>query len=427
MAVPLPSTIPDMGVSIANAACNGTTLTLSGTTPAQAGGNRCSGGSNHHNACTANADCPGGACKFLLCSDVGCLFGPPLPIPNGSHNSAATSTCVINTVSVKGSGTSDCAAGTVTKYDLPLSSGIFLTGDLLPNRCVGGSTPGAACGGSACSTGTSACPGGGTCTNDTGRCTDSGAPCCSDGDCGAGTCETGACAGGTNDGKGCITSADCAGGTCRTFIQTCPICGSTTNTCNGGPNDGLACTPGASPVDGDFPTSHDCPPASSLNIGALPIAFKLDTGTITATAIDAPDQVNVFCGFCKNKTANTFARKCNGSATGATCTADANCTGGQPCLPVPCSLANGNADCTGATPFNSCGQRTSGAFTANDIARTIVETGSPAGALTTGGAAQPQTLVSIFCIPPTFNALVDSAADLPGPGAAALQGVTQLQ
>jgi hypothetical protein len=36
------------------------------------------------------------------------------------------------------------------------------------------------------------------------------------------------------------------------------------------------------------------------------------------------------------------------------------------------------------------------------------------------------TIVSIFCIPPTFNPLVDSAADLPGPGMTALQGTTQL-
>ena len=430
VAVPLPSTIPDLGTSIANATCNGTTLTLSGTTPAQTGGNRCSGGTNHHNACTSNADCPGGACKFLLCSNAGCLFGPPLPVPNGSHGGAATSTCVINTVAVNGSGTSDCSAGTVTSYDLPLSSTLFLVGDLLPNRCAGGSTPGAACGGATCSTGTSACPGGGTCTNDTGRCTDNGAPCCSDGDCSiTASCETGACAGGTNDGKGCITTADCpgTGAKCRTFIQPCPICEPTTNTCAGGPNDSLACTPGASPVDGDFPSSHDCPPPSSLNIGALPIAFKLDTGTITKTAVDAPDQPNVFCGFCKNKTVNSFARKCNGSPTGASCTSDANCTAGQHCQPVPCNPANGNADCATATGFTSCGQRTSGAFTANNVARTIVETGSPAGALTTGGPAKPQTLVSIFCIPPTFNTLVDSAADLPGPGAAALQGTAQLQ
>ena len=65
--------------------------------------------------------------------------------------------------------------------------------------------------------------------------------------------------------------------------------------------------------------------------------------------------------------------------------------------------------------------------TATNVARTIVETGSPAGPLTTGGPPTPQTLVSIFCVPPTFNTVVDSAADLPGPGAVALEGTTQLQ
>ena len=430
VSTPLPSTIPDLGTTVTNVSCNGTALTLSGTTPADTGGNRCSGGTNHHNACASNADCPGGACKFLTCSNAGCLFGPPLPVPNGSHSGAATSTCVINTVAANGAGTGDCAAGTTTSFNLPLGSALFLAGDLMPMRCSGGTAPGANCtGGGACGT-TTACPGGGTCVNDTGRCTDNGGPCCSDGDCNVGaTCESAACVGGTNDGKGCITAADCpgAGAHCRTFIQPCPICDPTTNTCDGGPNNGLTCTPGASPVDGDFPTSHDCPPATSLGIGTLSIAFKLDTGTITQTAVDTADQVNVFCGFCKNKTLNSFARKCDGAATGANCTGDGNCPAGQHCLPIACNPANGNADCAAATGFTSCGQRTSGAFTSNDVARTIVETGSPAGSQTTGGAAQPQTLVSIFCIPPTFNTLVDSAADLPGPGAAVLQGTVQLQ
>ena len=52
-----------------------------------------------------------------------------------------------------------------------------------------------------------------------------------------------------------------------------------------------------------------------------------------------------------------------------------------PCLPIPCTA---NADCSGqiqSPGFTSCGQRTSGAFTASNIARTIVETGSPSGPL----------------------------------------------
>jgi hypothetical protein len=36
-------------------------------------------------------------------------------------------------------------------------------------------------------------------------------------------------------------------------------------------------------------------------------------------------------------------------------------------------------------------------------------------------------MVSAFCIPPTFDPTVDSAGDLPGPGAAMLQGDAQLQ
>ena len=90
-----------------------------------------------------------------------------------------------------------------------------------------------------------------------------------------------------------------------------------------------------------------------------------------------------------------------------------------------------NADCAGfggdVPPHTSCGQGTSGAFTATDIARTIVETGNAVGPIVVGGPAQPQTLVSIFCIPPSFSPAVDSAADLPGPGAVALEGTVQLQ
>src|SRR5205823_12153399 len=88
VATPLPTTVPDNGLSISNVSCAGTALTLTGTTPAEAGGNTCSGGSNHHNSCTTNADCPGGTCSFLHCTNAGCLFGPPLPVPNGSHASA---------------------------------------------------------------------------------------------------------------------------------------------------------------------------------------------------------------------------------------------------------------------------------------------------------------------------------------------------
>src|SRR5439155_8484504 len=103
-----------------------------------------------------------------------------------------------------------------------------------------------------------------------------------------------------------------------------------------------------------------------------------------------PDEAAVFCGFCRSKTLNPFARRCNGLASGVACSCSIGtpcvACGGNPCLPVPCTS---NADCSTLGAFNSCGQRTSGAFTSADVTRTIVETGTAGGALTTGGLPQP--------------------------------------
>ena len=41
------------------------------------------------------------------------------------------------------------------------------------------------------------------------------------------------------------------------------------------------------------------------------------------------------------------------------------------------------------------------------------------------GAPYAATLVSVFCIPPTYNSTVDASADLPGPGAVSLPGQAQ--
>ena len=48
----------------------------------------------------------------------------------------------------------------------------------------------------------------------------------------------------------------------------------------------------------------------------------------------------------------------------------------------------------------------------------------PAGVCIADGAAHNATEVSVFCIPPSFNATADAAGDLPGPGAVALPGQT---
>ena len=36
------------------------------------------------------------------------------------------------------------------------------------------------------------------------------------------------------------------------------------------------------------------------------------------------------------------------------------------------------------------------------------------------------TAVSVFCIPPSFNGIIDTSGDLPGPGAVSLPSTTQL-
>src|SRR5206468_6344685 len=95
----------------------------------------------------------------------------------------------------------------------------------------------------------------------------------------------------------CNTDADCPG----TVAGSC----AGSNKCHGGPNGGMACTPADSVVGtlGDFPTTHDCPPPTTLDIGNLPIAFALSTGTMTKTGqtLTGPvtAQARVYCGFCR--------------------------------------------------------------------------------------------------------------------------------
>ncbi|TMB55139.1 MAG: hypothetical protein E6J60_07445 [Deltaproteobacteria bacterium] len=377
--VPLPYAVPDMGNSLtALTQCSGTTLTLGNLTSTDTGSNR-------------------------NCTSVGCLFGPPLPTGESA-------------------------------LSLPLTSALFLDGDLFPqsggmDHCMGGTAAGAVCharcvgglnDGSFCTNfcGNAACTAAATpfacCTGaamgncDNSNCTAAGTPnaCCTGAGTGAcnGTCNVFLSGGGSN--------SDCPGGFCTVGVQACPLCAAD-GKCHGGDNDGGACTPADSPINSNFPTSQDCPPPAGNNIGSLPIAFALTTGTKTMTSVDQANQPRSFCGFCRdinNQSSGCFA----GDQTGA-------CPDPKPAGPVSC---NTNADCPAAYP--DCQQRNSGAFgPAGGGARTITETGSPAPGLS-DGMGHPSTLVSIFCIPPTFNATVDSAGDLPAPGAVALSGTAQL-
>ncbi|HXL16144.1 MAG TPA: hypothetical protein VN961_01340, partial [Streptosporangiaceae bacterium] len=359
--VPLPFQVPDMGSSLTTVSdCKGTALTLANVKSSDPG------------ATNRN------------CTSIGCLFGPPLPIPNSA--STPTSVCVINTVAADASGTADCSSG-ASALALPLTSELFLDGDLFP-----------------------AAPGIQVC------------PVCNK------TCNAG-----SNLNGPCNVDADCPGagaGSCA---------GS--NKCHGGPNDGVACTPADSVVGtlSVFPTSHDCPPPPLMDIGGLPIAFALTTGTKTVTAQALSGQPRVFCGFCRDVNAagtNCFEGDPDTSPPVAGCPKNSLCTGSM--LPFNCCTGSGTGSCDqAAKPCTSasqctdgngtwpdCQQKNPGAFSSS-TANTISETGAPSGDLT-DGAGHASVLVSTFCIGPTFNKTVDNAGDLPGPGAVSLPGTAQL-
>jgi len=206
-------------------------------------------------------------------------------------------------------------------------------------------------------------------------------------------------------------------GSTITGIQPCPLCSS--STCIGGPNNGMACTAGTSltGLGTAYPTSHDCPPDPMFNIGTLPVNFSLSTGTLTWSGTPATNdtggtfsvQSRVFSGYCRDVggTGGTGAFQGSTPATAKLC------------------WENGMAISTAcAEPFESCEQRNNGAFGPSGGAnRTIQAIGNAMSVL--GGAA-PATLVSLFSIAPTFDATVDAAGDLPGPGAVALPGTASL-
>jgi hypothetical protein len=196
-------------------------------------------------------------------------------------------------------------------------------------------------------------------------------------------------------------------------IQPCPLCSALT--CIGGPNNGAACVPDDTDQSGTqpgYPTSHHCPPDPMLSIGTIPINLALTTGGVSWTATVATNdtgntvssQSRVFCGYCRDK-----------NGTGAFEQPFHQCQ--------EATLPFGTA-CT--EPFESCEQRDQGAYgPGGQAVKTITVNGTPAGNVF-DGSPHAQKLVTNFCIPPTFDPTVDSAADLPGPGTLALTGNTEL-
>jgi hypothetical protein len=200
------------------------------------------------------------------------------------------------------------------------------------------------------------------------------------------------------------TCAACLGGTPG-------ACGS--GTCMRGPRHGLPCTPETSALNASYPTSHDCPPFNAPNgmlgtcgisvmgstfIGCLPIGFDLSTGTQTLSSFNTGQQQRVLCGFCFD--------------------GDATLSFERP--PRPCSS---DAECTSGD-FRACRQHSPGAFR-NAFATTVTETGSAPHVSMADGAPHDLTLAGVFCIPPSYDPIVDPTGELPGPGAVSLPGKAQ--
>jgi hypothetical protein len=228
------------------------------------------------------------------------------------------------------------------------------------------------------------------------------------------------CSGGANDGGFCAalsgSSAQCDGAPCvnNPDVQPCPICNPVTGYCNGGLNgmatwDPMAanngqtlCEPHAQQVTGpQFPTSHDCGVSSLVGLGDIPIPFLLSTGTTVRRTFNSATQQRVFCGFCRNPDTTAFE---GGPGTAHPCSSDSECS----------------------PPFSVCQQRSGGAFGPNGGAyTTATEMGAPGGSLE-DYQPHPGTMSGIFCIPPTFDAIIDGSSDLPGPGAVSMPGTMQL-
>jgi hypothetical protein len=196
-------------------------------------------------------------------------------------------------------------------------------------------------------------------------------------------------------------------------IQPCPLC--TGGSCIGGPNNGMLCVAGTTTLGGNpaYPTSNHCPPDPMFNIGTLPVAFNLSSGTVSWTGTTATNdtgstvsvQSRVFSGFCRDAD-STGAFAGTTPATAQLCWENGMAVG---------------AACSGT--FESCEQRNNGAFgPAGGNNKTITAIGSSASIVGGPGAAK---LVSVFSIRPTFDPTVDAAGDLPGPGAVALPGTAQ--
>jgi len=188
----------------------------------------------------------------------------------------------------------------------------------------------------------------------------------------------------------------------------------------------LTCVPdgGVNIALPQFPTSHTCSISTLVLVGDLPVPFLLSTGTQSKTAEPSGTKQRVFCGHCRDADGTgAFGICTSGPNNGMQCAVTGDCLGGV-CAATPCES---DLDCVGDTASReACEQRNEGAFGPGGGGnKTITEIGTPAGNIS-DFAGHQGTMVSVFCIPPSFNAIIDTAADIAGPGAVSLPGVIDL-
>jgi hypothetical protein len=129
----------------------------------------------------------------------------------------------------------------------------------------------------------------------------------------------------------------------------------------------------------------------------LVATLELGSGASVLQAKDLPGSPRLFCGFCR----------------------DADNTNGFELPERPCTSHD---DC--AQPFESCAQRSAGAFRIPS-ATVVAMSGATDGMSLADGQSHDTDLVSLFCVPPTGGG-GDALADFPGPIGGSLRGAWRL-
>jgi hypothetical protein len=335
-----------------------------------------SGATNRFGLSCAGVDCTVGpvspATTAYDCTDTGCSFGTPLPIAN-----AGISVCVTNTFSQPVSGTLDIATGAAT-LNFQLNSATTLTGvESQPCPICAVAVGGAPCVGSPAAPCTGVCDGsanqGAACTttNPNGLTNQCPSP--------AVVIGTQRCYRGPNNNQICTSPSQCAGSTCAQFVGNIPISLNPLTT-------------GVASISG--PTGLFCPGQTASSKGA----FKSD---ICQTGVNS-------------------GKPCTPATAVADCGAGVSCRQGS--ANNYCSA--GTNDGKGCATATDCGA--GGVCTrAGLLAQLVKLNGAPTGALSCG-VPKIVKLASAFCVPLTASPIVNSNANLAGPGATTIVGTVTL-